>query len=311
MRRYPALRLSILFAAMAVIVVIARQDKPAQVRQMRVNGTDLSYVEQGRGVPVVFVHGAVGDLRYWEPQRNAFGKQHRFVAYTFRYHGTAPWPDDGKQYSAETHAADLAAFISGLNAGPVHIVGLSYGGMLAAMVALKEPQLIRTLTLAEPGLFSLLTERPDSAPVVEQWTKGIEPMAASMKAGDSTGALRHLFALVTGGRPEDFDKLPESLRQILLDNGRTMALLFATVPPNVTCEMLKSINTPTFIVRGENTPVFFSTINDAVSTCIAGSKVGVIPKASHTMSFDNPAEFNRAVLSFVTQADASPRRDAR
>jgi non-heme chloroperoxidase len=35
--------------------------------QLRVNGVDLSYIEQGAGSPVVFVHGAWMDLRYWEP----------------------------------------------------------------------------------------------------------------------------------------------------------------------------------------------------------------------------------------------------
>jgi pimeloyl-ACP methyl ester carboxylesterase len=307
MPRYPTLRLSIVLATIAAVVVIGQQNEPAPVRHLRANGVDLEYVEQGKGTPVVFVHGAVSDLRYWEPQRDAFARQHRFVAYTYRYHGTAPWPDDGKQYSAETHAADLAAFLQGLKAGPVHVVSLSYGGLLAAMVALKEPQLIRTLTLAEPGLFSLLAEKPDAAPVVEQWVKGIEPMAAAMKTGDNTTALRHLSALVTGGRPEDFDKLPESLRQILADNARTMAPLFAAVPPNVTCDMLRGIKTPTLVLRGEKTPVFFSKINDAVGACIAGSKMGVITNASHTMSLDNPAGFNRAVLSFLTQSPSTSR----
>ena len=39
--------------------------------QLRVNGGDLSYIEQGTGAPVVFVHGAWMGLRYWEPQRQA------------------------------------------------------------------------------------------------------------------------------------------------------------------------------------------------------------------------------------------------
>lgn len=81
------------------------------------NGVDLSYIEQGTGAPVVFVHGAFSDSRFWEPQWEAVAGQYRFIAYDYRYHGTAPWPDDGEHYSAATHAADLAAFIRGLNAG--------------------------------------------------------------------------------------------------------------------------------------------------------------------------------------------------
>ena len=109
-------------ASMAVLAQNAASPKP---RQLKANGTDLTFVDQGKGAPIVFVHGAVGDLRFWEPQRTAFAKNHRYVAYTLRYHGTGAWPDAGKQYGTDVHSADLAAFISALKAGPVHLVGLS------------------------------------------------------------------------------------------------------------------------------------------------------------------------------------------
>jgi len=67
--------------------------------ELRVNGVELSYVDQGVGTSVVFVHGAWMDLRYWEPQRKAIAAKYRFVSYTLRYHGTGPWPDDGRHYS--------------------------------------------------------------------------------------------------------------------------------------------------------------------------------------------------------------------
>jgi hypothetical protein len=50
-------------------------DAAPQMRQLHVNGSDLSYLEQGTGAPVVFIHGAVSDLRYWEPQRQAVATQ--------------------------------------------------------------------------------------------------------------------------------------------------------------------------------------------------------------------------------------------
>jgi pimeloyl-ACP methyl ester carboxylesterase len=84
----------------------ARAAEPPQMRLLRVNGVDLSYLEEGAGAPVVFVHGSFADLRFWEPQRQAIAQQYRFIAYTRRYHGTTPWADDGRNYSAATHAAD-------------------------------------------------------------------------------------------------------------------------------------------------------------------------------------------------------------
>src|SRR4029450_8793181 len=93
--------------------------------QLRVNGVELSYIDQGAGTPVVFVHGAWMDLRYWEPQRQAVATQYRFIAYSLRYHGTAPWPDAGQHYSVAIHAADLAGGIRQLHAGQI---GRARGG---------------------------------------------------------------------------------------------------------------------------------------------------------------------------------------
>lgn len=291
--------LSVLLAIAGGLSSLAQTTAPPQTRHLRANAADLSYVEQGSGAPVVFVHGAVGDLRFWEPQREAFAKGNRFVAYTYRYHGTAPWPDEGKQYSAATHAADLAAFIAGLKAGPVHLVGLSYGGLLAAMVATKHPQLIRTLTLAEPAAFSLLAETPEGKPALEEWNRGALPIFEAVKAGDSVRATRLLAAFVSGEPVENFDKLPAGLRQVLLDNARTMPLLFSAPPEVVSCEMLGAVKSPTLVVRGERTPQVFVKANELVGRCIAGSRQVVIPNAAHAMSYDNPAAFNRAVLEFI------------
>ncbi len=76
-------------------------------KEIEVNRVRLSYIEQGSGEPIVFVHGAFSDLRVWEPVREEVAKRYRFIAYTQRYHGVGAWKDDGKEYSTATHADDL------------------------------------------------------------------------------------------------------------------------------------------------------------------------------------------------------------
>jgi pimeloyl-ACP methyl ester carboxylesterase len=132
--------------------------------EIRVNDAELFYVDQGAGAPVVFVHGAWMDHRYWEPQREEVAAHYRFIAYTLRYHGTAPWPDDGRHYSTATHLADLTTFIGRLNAGAVHLVGLSMGGRLTTLVATEHPDLVRSLTVLEPPLDGLLDDLPEAQP---------------------------------------------------------------------------------------------------------------------------------------------------
>lgn len=289
---------TLLVLSVAVTVAVAQAQAPLAER-VRVNGVDLAYVEQGTGVPVVFAHGAVGDHRFWEPQREAFAKDHRFVAITYRYHGTGPWPDEGESYSTRTHAADLSALIAALDAGPVHLVGLSYGGAVAAMVASTEPHLVRTLTLAEPGLFSLLAETPEGKEVLESWNKDAARIGAALQKGDAVAATKQLVEVVTGHPVDRFDELPAPLRQIVLDNARTLPLLFAAPPEGVPCAALGAIEAPTLVVRGEHTPRIFVKTNEIVGGCIPGSRLVVVPDASHGMSYDNPTGFNQAVLTFI------------
>lgn len=163
--------------------------------EIRVNDAELFYVDQGAGAPVVFVHGAWMDHRYWEPQRDEVAARYRFIAYSLRYHGTAPWPDDGKHYSTVTHLADLTAFIRRLNAGPVHLVGLSMGGRLATLAALEHPDLLRSLTVLEPPLDDLLDEMPETQPVRDEWRKGFAALGATAQAGEAIRATRLFFEL--------------------------------------------------------------------------------------------------------------------
>jgi pimeloyl-ACP methyl ester carboxylesterase len=285
---------------LAGAILTAQSAAAPKPRQLDVNGVELTYVDEGKGEPIVFVHGAVGDLRFWEPQRQGFASKYRFIAYTYRYHGTDPWPDDGRNYTVATHAADLTAFLTGLKAGPVHLVGLSYGGILAAMVATEHPELLRTLTLAEPALFSLLTD-PEAKPVLDAFNKGAQEIVGQLKAGDQSAALKTLVALVRGGGPDSFDREAEPVRRMLEANARTLPLLFPSPPPPVSCETLNKVKTPTLVVEGAQTPEWFKRIDKATVSCIAGSRFVTIPDASHPMSGDNPAAFNKAVLEFIAK----------
>src|SRR5262245_19813659 len=123
MARLPPLVL----ALMCATIPCAAVSGPA-VKEAEIHGVRLSYVEQGSGEPIVFVHGAFSDLRVWEPIREDVAKRYRFIAYTQRYHGVGAWNDDGKNYNTAIHVDELAKFNTKLNAGPVDLVD-KYGGV--------------------------------------------------------------------------------------------------------------------------------------------------------------------------------------
>src|SRR5207302_9857349 len=110
-----------------------------EVKHILVNGIDLAYVEDGIGTTILMVHGAVGDWRTWEAERPYLATKYHYIAYSRRYHYPNIWVDGGQNCSVMQHVEDLAALIRGLNAGPVHLAGGSYGGQVAGRLTLKYP----------------------------------------------------------------------------------------------------------------------------------------------------------------------------
>jgi pimeloyl-ACP methyl ester carboxylesterase len=273
-----------------------------QVRQMRANGVDLAYVEQGSGVPVIFVHGAVGDWRTFDGVRPAVAARYRYVAYSRRYHYPNPWPGDGSDYSYQLHEQDLVAFIRALNAGPVHLVGTSYGAAVVLLAVLDHPELVKSAVIGEPGsLFpDLITGQPSASALLEKRAEEGREMRAAANAGDMERATELLAASVTGD-PNAFQKLPEERRRRLLDNARTMGPMLAQrPPPRISCARIAAIRVPVLALRGERTTPFYAMTTDALYRCLsAGNREVMIPNAGHVSYAANPAAYIEAVMAFL------------
>lgn len=270
------------------------------LRSMRVNGADLAYMEQGSGVPVVFVHGSVSDMTVWEPQRAAVARRYRFIALSRRYHGAGAWPDDGRNYSPATHVADLTAFLRQLDAGPAHLVGHSYGGRVVVAAALAAPELVRSLVVQEGTLTNLFADWPEARPALAAVERAFAAVRAAIKAGDALGAAGLFFEFVNNLPPGAAGRQDEARRRMIADNARTLPLQFAEpAPAPVTRDQLRGLKIPTLLVTGAATRPHYALGIEALERCIRGASTVVVPQATHTASNQNPAAFNDAVLAFL------------
>src|SRR5215208_1413043 len=213
---------------------------------VRINGVELEYVDEGAGIPVVFSHGGGSDIRYWEPQRKVLAADHRFVAYSHRFHGAGPWPANG-DYSAEAHTADIVAILCRLEAGPVHLVGFSSAVALRATV--REPGLVRSLTIVEPNVPWLLEGDPEGEAVLQWWRDENERLRVEA-AGDAERRAKLWFELVNNRGPGTFAAQPEQFRRMWLDNFNAKRPL-APPPEPLTYEQIGAIPTPTLVVGAE------------------------------------------------------------
>ena len=290
-----------LIAASAVLISGHRwlQERPFDqptLKEVSVNGTTIRYVELGRGAPVVFVHGAISDHRYWEPQREAVAKRYRFIAIDRRYFGAAPWPDTGVRISQETDADDLAAFIRALKIGPAVLVGTSGGANIVLITALRYPTLARALFVHEPGLRSIVTDSADRRLVSEG--DADRPARDAAAAGDMADAAR-LFVDRNSG-PGSFDRLPATLKQMFIDNARALTVPGPREPAEpITCEQLGRIRVPVTLTEGALTGPARRIMDAAAQRCIPQSRLVTIPNARHGAPRENPSAFNDALLAFL------------
>jgi len=261
-----------------------------------IDGFELNYAESGAGEPVVLIHGTLGDQRYWAPQMAPFGAQYRTLALSMRHCWPGAWPDAGGDFTIDRHVADVAAFIRGLDAGPVRLVGHSRGGHIAFRVAERHPDLIRALVLAEPG--GELDESLGAKPAgTGQQAGAFARGAALIGAGDIEGGLQ-IVAEHTGG-PGAWEKRTERRKAIGRDNARTLLGQVAENRRRYSRAAAEAIAAPTLLVVGLRTLPNFVAIADALERSIKRCERVGIPDAAHPMSEENPTAFNAAVLAFL------------
>jgi len=289
-----------LLSVMFVLVPIAQAgtSELPQVKQLRVNGVDLAYVDQGKGVAVVFVHGAAGDWRSWDFMRPYVAENYRFITYSRRYHYPNQWPGDGSDYSYAQHAKDLEAFIHELNAGPVHLVGHSYGGFVVAIVAVEHPELLRSVTMIEPAIGVLIKDLPEAKDALTERTKAIGLMMEAVKSGDSAKATELVYDYIVG-EAGAFRKLSDKRKKAFLDNAKTIGPTLTGAVYPMTCEKLGTIKIPTLVARGERTLPFYALSTDALNRCLPpGYKAALVPNGNHVWYAEKPEETRKLLIGW-------------
>lgn len=267
---------------------------------VQLDGTQLEYVERGRGDPVVLVHGTLGDYRSWELQMDAFAETYRVISYSRRYHYPNPCDGDKSDYSAAHHADDLAAFIKGLNLESAHVVGNSYGAYTALLLAARHPQRVRALVLGDPPVFPLLDPSQEGRTLRDDFLAAVwEPAGEMMQQGRIEDGVR----IFVDGVVEEgaFDQFPPAVQNQILENACEFRV--ETSSPNFwtpfSCEDAGRVTTRTLLLTGDKSLRMFQLIVDELDRCLPNSESVRVPKTTHEVSSDNPEAYNEIVLGFL------------
>ena len=291
------LALSLLIALSAQILP-HRSIATMQVKKLKVNNVELSYVEEGSGDTVILVHGFTGDWRSGDPLRPFISEKYHYVSLSRRYHYPNARISDGQNYTTTQHGEDLAAFIRALNVGKVHLVGNSGGGRIVCYVALKYPELVRSVVMGEASIIASDSAEGKAAQTAAQ--ENSAKVLAAMKAGDATRAMRLHYDAIAGEHGA-WEKLPRERRRQRLDNASTVIpTLTGSGAIPVTCEELGALTVPALVVGGEKSPADFRYRNEALLRCLPKTTAAaVIPGAHHEWYAVNPEASAKAILTFL------------
>lgn len=250
-----------------------------------INGINIHYTRTGgHKPPVIMLHGLMANGMCWTSLARVLEKEYDVIMPDARGHGNSGVPDFGYRY--EDHANDVAGLINALKLPPPILLGHSMGGMTAAVVASRKPNLLRGLILADPTFLSPKVQREVRDSDVADQHRRMLNMSLDEVVADARN--RH---------PNRSTETIELFARARLQTS--MAAFDVLTPPNPDYRMLVSaIDVPSLIVFGDK-GVVSSAVAKELQRLNPRLQAQQIREAGHSVHLDQPERFAAIVGSFI------------
>lgn len=253
-----------------------------------IDGAELTYTDLGPrgGIPLLFVHGWLGDSGTWAPIVERLAKRHRTIALDARGFGeshAAPGP-----YRVETLSDDLSALVASLDLDPLVAIGHSMGAAIAQRFAIDRPDATEGLVLVapvpagdmplSPGVRRMFAEVPGDPLKTAAWLGKLTYRAPEREV---VALMRKAASMVR------VDVARESLESwSTLDFAGDAA----------------TIETPTLVLAPEHDrPMTPAVVRELVADLIAGSRFEIVADAGHYVPLERPDVVADAIERFVME----------
>ena len=265
---------------------------------IEVDGMQVHYRDEGKGTPIVLIHGTASSLHTWNDWTEELKKTHRVLRMDLPAFGLTG-ANANADYSIQNYTRFLQEFLSKVNVDDFYLVGNSLGGNIASDYAAEHPEKVKKLVLIDAS--GLPTNDP--LPWIFKMAK--------------TPVLNSLFLYVTPKAIikdnmeqvcEDDSKITETLitryhemalregnRKAFIDRAKTGFLL----DEKATLEKLKSIKTETLLLWGENDIWIPLDNGKRMNGLLENSKLVIIKNSGHVPMEENPQESLALFLDFI------------
>jgi pimeloyl-ACP methyl ester carboxylesterase len=222
------------------------------------------------GEPLLLLHGGMSDGSSWGLHATPLSERFRVVMPDQRGHGRSPDLDGPLTYDAM--ADDTIAFIETVVGEPAHLVGWSDGGILAILISLRRPDLVRRQVLIGANF-----HHEGLIPGTLELSDPDDPTVAIFKA---------MYEAVTVDGPEHWPVFFHKTTSMWVGQ------------PALTVEDVARITTPTLVLIGDDEPIYLAhTV--ALYEALADAQLAVIPGASHIVPFEKPDVVRDLITAFL------------
>lgn len=253
-----------------------------------------AYAVQGSGqATVVFLHGVGGDRQSWAPQLAAFARRFRAVAWDAPGYGaSAPL----QPMTFPGLAASLALLLDDLGVDAAHLVGQSFGGMIAQEFAATYPARVKSLVLTAT---SPAFGRSDG----DFQKRFIADRLAPLEAGRTMAELAEgIVGGLVGDKPDPagVKAAVGSMSRVSPDTYRASMLCIVGFDRR---EALGRIAVPTLVLAGARDTNAPAPMMEKMASKIPGARYVCLAGAGHLANLEQPAAFNEIVMKFLTEVE--------
>jgi len=258
-----------------------------------VDGGVIHGLEQGEGLPVVFLHAGVADHRMWVPQLDALSDDIRAITYDRR--GFGKTQSDDVEFN---EIDDLEAVLSHFDIGSAVFVGCSQGGRLAIDFALRHPDRVAGMVLVSTAVSGAPTPSfpPEYDPIMMAFEQADD--SSDMNLVNSIEAHAWL-----DGPAQQSGRVQGEVRDLFLDMN-----LIALRHPDLDLEIdrdeawdkTSAIVAPTLLVCGELDFEHVIERHNILAEEFENSADIMIEGCAHMVSLERPELFNPFLSQFLS-----------
>jgi 2-hydroxy-6-oxonona-2,4-dienedioate hydrolase len=259
-------------------------------KEVLVFGQKIHYVEAGSGPTVILLHGLGGSTQVWQFNIAALAEKYHVVVPDQIGFGKSDKPL--VNYRIRTYVDFLDQFCKQLGIERATLVGNSMGGWIAAMFTATFPDRVERLVLVDAAGY---------APPKDLDTRTFYGLNPTTRAG-----MKILVSKVFYNKLFQTDAAIDQamVARLAAGDGYTINSITESIirGEDFLDDLVKTIKRPTLIIWGRQDGLVAIAEGERFNKDIAGSKLIVIDQCGHVPNVEKPAEFNAAVLKFLSES---------